>query len=267
MRGILMRLGSWLATLFGVSRAGRPPARLGVEAFEARENPAGTVSVAVSGGLLSVTGDGLANQVQVSRVGQSVTVTGFSGTSVVGRATAAGISQVSIALGGDNDTLTFTDSGTQPLTALTVDGNDGYDAITLSGVLVAGAATVRLGRGDDTLSFSGTARTISIDGGTGNNTMSVHLAAGTVTSLAVESAERAASGADRVTVRGSGAATRVDSLTVRTGSQNDDVTIATLAASRIYAHGGGGTDDHIGLYGISLYGQRRVEYEGFERVN
>ena len=107
---------------------------------------------------------------------------------------------------------------------------------------------------------------IAVDGGTGNNAMTVVLGSGTIRQLTIDSAERAASGRDDVIVRGSGDATRIDSLTVRTGSQNDTIRLSSFAASRVYAHAGGGTDQAF-WNGISQYGEKRFELEGFERLN
>lgn len=215
---------------------------LGVEQLEGRDCPAGFVTSAVNNGLLTITGDGEANQVQVIRSGLQVSISGLTGTQVRGPTTAHGITRVVVNLGAGDDALRFSNSGAQPLTALTVNGGDGYDDISLHGVQVSGEARVSLGRGDDRLYMQGTANNIAVDGGTGNNSMTVVLGSGTVRQLTIDSAERAASGRDDITVRGSGDATRIDSLTVRTGSQNDTVRLSLFAANRIYAHAGGGTD-------------------------
>lgn len=240
--------------------------RFGVEQLESRDCPAGFVTSAVNNGLLTITGDGEANQVQVIRSGQQVSITGLTGTQVRGPTTADGIVWVAIRLGVGDDVLRFSNSGVQPLAALSVNGGDGYDDISLYGVQVAGDVGISLGRGDDQFYMQGTANRIAVDGGTGNNTMTLSLGAGTVRELTVVSAERASSGRDDLTIRGSGDATRIDVLTVRTGSQDDSFRMSSFATSRVSAHAGGGAD-HVFWSGIRQYGERRFELEGFERLN
>jgi hypothetical protein len=93
----------WLKGVFetSVARSFRLTA-LHVEELELVCVPAGTVSLTVAGGLLSIDGDRAANQLQVFRVNQSVTVTGLEGTQVSNQIQANGITQVSIHLGGND---------------------------------------------------------------------------------------------------------------------------------------------------------------------
>jgi hypothetical protein len=65
---------------------------------------------------------------------------------------------------------------------------------------------------------------------------------------------------------GNGAGTKVTTLTVGAGDQNDTAAISYLSASHIVAHGGAGYDT-LTLTAIQLFGERRIAVEGFEQVN
>lgn len=248
---------------------GRRTLKLAVEALEARENPAGgviTTSFNAAAGLLTIIGDAEPNAVQVYRVNDSTRIVATNGTTLNGQAVFNGVTNVVIDTKAGDDTIDYRSSGIAPLSNITVRGGDGYDKVAVSGD-VQNSVLLELGRGDDNLSYSGKARSIRVDGGTGNNNMALQLGAGQFDSVIIDSSERASSNRDVISVSGVGESTRVDNIVARGGSGNDSVSFRYFAVSSLYSHGGAGVADQLFIHGLKLYGQRRIQFEGFESIN
>jgi hypothetical protein len=72
---------------------------LQVESLEARDLPAGTVTAAFAGGVLTLTGDAQANSLEVRISNGNVTLKGTKGTAIAGGTSFAGVVDINIVLG------------------------------------------------------------------------------------------------------------------------------------------------------------------------
>ncbi|HYH65221.1 MAG TPA: hypothetical protein VD866_11050 [Urbifossiella sp.] len=130
-----------------------PRTRLGCEALESRETPAGDVALAFSANGLFLTGDAAANRVHVEQNSAGdVYVVGQDGTTVNGQP--------------------FVYVGRGPLPQFVADLGEGEDYLALVNVF-AGRVDVRGGSGGDGLYLInvGSSGDIIIDGGVGNDTL------------------------------------------------------------------------------------------------
>jgi hypothetical protein len=156
------------------------PRRLRLETLESRETPAGTVTAAMVGTTLTLTGDDDANVVQLSQSAAGIEVLGLNNTTVVGGPTFSGATSVktlmkdgdddvrlaittdfilsgtaSFDLGDGDNTLQLLTTGKIGLAGLSVTAGDGKDTVTVAGGFgkgsqVTGNASISLGigRGD-----------------------------------------------------------------------------------------------------------------------
>lgn len=130
--------------------AGESP--LHVESLEARDNPAGDVTLSVPEyGLIAVTGDGRDNQFTVSQQDNgTIVVTGEEGTTINGEAQQTfgygAVNRLRVDGGGGDDRVAL--DGVNLPQDVAVLGGDGNDQLTLSQV-GAGSLLVDAGAGDD----------------------------------------------------------------------------------------------------------------------
>ena len=191
------------------------------EALEQREMLAGNVTVVVDGDDVLIRGDGSANSVQVSfsETGELV-VEGGDGTVITGGDTGVQVSNLTIRLGGGDDTLTI---DSDPLSGirgnLTVIGNAGDDAITLRGA-VEGTTEIRTGGGHDSVFAERFFPKDEVFIGTscGDDSVNLLLVEATTTDVSVFMR----GGQDSVDIESS----NFRQLDVSTGGGDDDVTIA-----------------------------------------
>lgn len=219
-------------------RSVRSPNRavLSLQPLEGREVPAGNVFATISAGVLSLTGDNLSNAVTIRVSGNSVTISGNSGTLVDGLPSVSGIAtvravaanmnggddvvridpssnfvipgQVSINLGEGNNTLTLQTAGQIALGSLSVAGGSGNDAISVMGganrgSIITGSLVIGTGGGSDAVGL----RNLSVSGAT---TIATGIGADTV-------------GINASTFRGT--------FSADLGAGNDALRIAQLAGS------------------------------------
>ncbi len=181
------------------------------EGLEGRLLLAGNITSVLAGGVLTLTGDALANQVQltVGTNGQMV-ATGLTGTTINGLA--------SVNFGAVN-TLTFL-------------GGAGNDSINLnqSGAVISGNVILDGGDGNDTISATGKfGANLNLLGGLGNDTLSVTNATVTnasATPVATNILINAGDGSDIVTVSNCkvGNTNRIDTGFVSGRPSTDDST-------------------------------------------
>lgn len=136
-----------------------------LEALEPRLTPAGIVTITVVGGVLTLTGDGLENNVKISSPSANIWQ----------------ISDLNAEAEGNIPT-TFRTVGREDATSmdfstyagLKVSLNGGNDKLDVIGLFTNGPVTIAGGDGDDDLYLSGTINgAINIDGGNGNDDMGI----------------------------------------------------------------------------------------------
>jgi hypothetical protein len=137
------------------------------EVLEDRCQPAGIVTASLVGTTLTLTGDDLANQINVFLNGDTVNIVGKQLTVIVGGTSFSGVSQIDVQLAGRNDEVEFAGNFDG---AIQVQDTWGKDKVKLKGNY-GGAVTVDLGVGGDRFeaergTFSGT---IQVDLGSGND--------------------------------------------------------------------------------------------------
>ncbi|HEX3151094.1 MAG TPA: hypothetical protein VHR66_23645 [Gemmataceae bacterium] len=137
--------------------------RLTLESLERRDNPTGTVNAAMSGTILTLNGDDADNSVQVQQTGSGAfTVTG-TGTTITGGPNFTGVTGITANFGAGNDSVQITSN-------VDLDGNGPTDLV------LAGAVTVNVGDGNNTLSIgAGQIKLggLSVTGGDGADGVSV----------------------------------------------------------------------------------------------
>ena len=242
--------------------AARRRVTLAAERLESRLAPAGLVSVAVSGDVLTVTGDHDANAVGIRRgedgflsvVGlqQEPFVTAIRGPDgVVGNGTTlrTPIREIRVRMAGGDDvvelgTLDERGSPATTLGRLVVDLGDGNDSMTAGVLEVGGVITIRAGGGNDEIflrdvrSFS----SILITAGDGDDIVALTSGSGALLDVCIDGG----SGADELAVvNGIEVGRR---LSVVGGAGTDEVFIGSLVS----VHGamriaGGPGDDEIAV--------------------
>lgn len=134
-----------------------PRARLGCETLEARDNPAGNVSVALVGGWLDVVGDAADNQISIQQnYFGDIVVYGYGGTTV------NGVSAFFV--------------GNGRLERLTVNMGNGNDYADVAGLFVTTDMTLYGGFGNDALILynAGSFNTVALGGGPGDDFIGVN---------------------------------------------------------------------------------------------
>lgn len=156
-----------------------------LESLESRLAPAGIVTLSLtSAGALTITGDALANDLQITESGNDWTVASQSGGDTLFRMNggpllpsitfAAPLSLKAI-LGAGNDDLLISKSivpGT-----VTIDGGEGNDVVDFTSTNIGGVTTIRLGNGHDYFTAGGDlffSKGFSVDLGSGQNTFDVN---------------------------------------------------------------------------------------------
>lgn len=145
-----------------------------LESLEPRLAPAGIVNITVSGGVLTLTGDASANNIEVVDTGYGAWTISGVGTQFTLNGTGAPFSSTTIAvqnsikasLGGDNDNLQL--NGLEMRGTVSVLGGDGKDALSLFQCSTLGAVIFDGGNANDDLSITeGFHGGITFKGGTG----------------------------------------------------------------------------------------------------
>lgn len=170
--------------------------RLGLESLESREMMAGNVLVQVSGGNLTVTGDGSANGIIVFQLGEGQyrilgTNQGGSatrirqGNSLANFQTVNGVNSVTgditIDMRGGNDRVVFSNTPAYGLVSnipddLTVRTGEGQDTVSLTRLRVGDDVLVDLGSQNDTFIMNDT--TVGKDDGATNHNLEIFGQAG-----------------------------------------------------------------------------------------
>ena len=155
-----------------------------LESLESRLAPAGIVTLNLSGGVLSLTGDALNNDLQITESGGDWTIASQSGGStqfsmnggpLLPSITFAAPASLSANLGAGNDDVLISQAilpGT-----VSIDGGEGNDAVDLTGTSINGMASVRLGNGSDYFTAGGNlffGKGLSVDLGAGQNTFDLN---------------------------------------------------------------------------------------------
>jgi hypothetical protein len=256
----------WIASRFGLVTKQpirrQASSRLTVETLEGRLTLS-AVTATFDAGVLTLRGDDRGNNIAISRTGLGeVSLSpppGRPGTNIVGGTSFAGVLKIDIDLAKGDDYCSFNDTASKPLMGFVGKGGAGYDTFTISGLKVDGTANFELGTGADRLDIAGFARNISIQGGTGDKTISVVLSVPkptyVINSVTISTAERGANGADSITISGAGSQmTKVDTLVIETGTQSDRVRVNSLAFRRFVAVGGSGERNMLTLSQVESFG-------------
>lgn len=155
-----------------------------LESLESRLAPAGIVTLSMSAGVLTLNGDSLGNDLQITESGSDWTITSQAGGDTLFRMNGGpALASITFAaplslkanLGAGNDDVLISQAllpGT-----LNIDGGEGNDAVDLTGTSIGGTATVRLGNGSDYFTAGGNlyfGKGLSVDLGTGQNTFDVN---------------------------------------------------------------------------------------------
>lgn len=246
--------------------------RLGAELLESRVVPAGNVTVAVQGGLVSVLGDADANAVEISTgSGGAVAFRGLNGTRVNGSGDQlvvpgnGGLAGLSVSLGGGDDHVIISSrseadprwpyppgiSALQVAQAVNIDGGEGHDVTQLRNVTVGADLNVIGAQGDDitVLESVNVAGNFAIKSGPGAN--SVLVRASTVTGT---STIRAGSSADVAGLIGS-TFTGASDVTLRGGDNQLTAETNTFQAAFSLPQEGTGTDEMTeGVEGLNTFG-------------
>lgn len=155
-----------------------------LESLESRLAPAGLVTLSVSAGVLSLTGDALANDLQITESGDFWTISAqaggttefrMNGGPVLSSITFAAPLSLKASMGAGADDLLL-DGLSLPGT-LTLDTGDGHDSVDLTSTFISGLATVRMGTGSDYFTAGGElffGKGLSVDLGNGANTFDVN---------------------------------------------------------------------------------------------
>ncbi|HYF37156.1 MAG TPA: hypothetical protein VD994_17785, partial [Prosthecobacter sp.] len=223
-----------------------------IEGLEPRLAPAGLVALNLSSGVLTITGDALANDLQITDAGGgnwavSSTAGGTTQFSLNGGpasplAVFAAPKTIRATLGIGDDRIDLL--GLQMTGTLTINGNDGHDSVLLSGVGVTGAVLIDTGNGDDTIDFTSTqlAYTTTVRMGAGDDYLtaggnlvfgrglSADLNTGDNT-LDINAASLSANGNISVLASGTSVETQGFLLAVGSGQVTGAVTLRTSTAS------------------------------------
>jgi hypothetical protein len=125
--------------MYGSRRARRAP--LALHQLESRDNPNGTVTASVAGGVLTLTGDDLDNSIDVQQSGPgSITVSGIN-TTIQGNTNFTGVNSIVANLADGNDIIAISGAIDQDL--------DG-----LPDFILPGSVTINAGDGSNTLGLT-----------------------------------------------------------------------------------------------------------------
>jgi len=156
-----------------------------LESLESRLAPAGIVTLSLTtAGALTITGDALANDLQITESGSQWTIATqaggdtlfkLNGGPALSSITFAAPLSVKATMGAGSDDLLISEAiipGT-----LTIDMGDGHDIVDLTNTSIGGITSIRLGSGHDYFTAGGDlffAKGFSVDLGTGQNTFDVN---------------------------------------------------------------------------------------------
>ncbi len=151
-----------------------------IEPLETRVAPAGLITATFAGGILTLTGDAAANDIDVTGTGQDfITITGIGGTTIAlnGAAAAATasftgtIKAINGNLGVGNDRVNL---NVLTLGSLSLEGGDGNDSLIFTNSVATGPVKFVGGNNDDTFSAAGAlfkvGGALTLDMGDGANT-------------------------------------------------------------------------------------------------
>src|SRR6476660_4883284 len=125
-------------------RARRAP--LALHQLESRDNPNGTVTASVAGGVLTLTGDDLDNSIAVDQTGAgSFTVSGAANTAIQGGPNFTGVNSIVANLADGNDVVALFGSVDQ-------------DSDGLTDFILPGAVTINAGDGSNILGLTGSGK-------------------------------------------------------------------------------------------------------------
>jgi hypothetical protein len=236
--------------------AARRRVTLAAERLESRLALAGLVSVAVSGDVLTVTGDHDANAVGIRRGDRGLisvvalqqeplvtAIRGPDGIVGVGTTLRTPIREIRVRMAGGDDAVEFgtLDEGGAPATTLgrfDVDLGDGNDSMTAGSVEVGGMVTIRAGGGNDEILLRGVRSfsSILVTAGDGDDLVGL-LGSGALLDVCIDGG----AGADRlVATNGVEVGRR---LSLVGGAGKDQVLIASLVSVRGAMRLAGGLGD------------------------
>jgi len=211
-----------------------------LESLESRLAPAGIVTLSLTtAGALTITGDALANDLQITESGNDWTIATqaggdtlfkLNGGPLLSSITFAAPLSVKASMGAGNDEILISNAIIPG--ALTIDGGAGDDVVDLTSTSIGGITTIRLGAGHDYFTAGGDlffARGFSVDLGTGQNTFDVN-----ATTLL-------SNGAISAVASGTVVETQTFILAAELGDVTGAVTMRTSTASS--------TDFEIGAFG------------------
>ncbi len=217
----------------------------------------GNVQAAAVGGILTITGDSLANEVAVEQTSEGLRVKALNGTHLNGITngviTFTNPTQTNIQMNGGGDRVTL--AGYQGGSVSVVMGG-GNDQVTLSGINVPGDLSIDLGAGNDSLNaiLGGAMNDIpnivdgnvKLLGGTGSDRMLIE-------SLSTGHDLKLDAGAGNDVVRLGGGGT--DGLTsILLGSGNDILSIGQRNSYGNFALDAGAGDDLLGVQNAQFFG-------------
>lgn len=136
-----------------------------LEALEPRLAPAGVVTITISGGILTLTGDGGNNVVEITSPSSNIWKIADP------KAGESGNIDTYFRIAGRADATSFE---LPTFAGLKVSLNDGHDVIDVNNLFTNGAVTLLGGNGDDKVLLSGTINgVITMDGGSGNDELAL----------------------------------------------------------------------------------------------
>jgi len=211
--------------------------RLGlqIEQLEERCQPAGTVTVLQTGGIVRLLGDSADNAITLSATGANdLTIAGSAGTTISGPTTVSGVARVYLELGDGDDSATV-DASTPFAGQIVVRASKGSDTYSIGNGVYNGSIVVLEEHGDDRIELnSGTYNgAVILRGGSGAD----HLEA-TSSSFARRLEFSGGHGADQATLDTCSFADRV---VIHTDDGNDTLTISdcTFATFSLFDLGTG----------------------------
>jgi hypothetical protein len=219
-----------------------------LESLESRLAPAGIVSLSLStSGALTITGDALANDLQITESGNDWTIASqvggdtlfkMNGGPALSSITFAAPLSIKASLGAGNDDVLISEAiipGT-----VSIDGGEGDDVVDLTSTSIGGATAIRLGNGHDYFTAGGDlffAKGFSVDLGNGQNTFDVN-----ATTLLSNGSISAVAG-------GSAVEQQTFILAAELGDVKGSVTLRTSTASFTDFEIGALTDDSLRVTG------------------
>lgn len=269
-----------------------PPVSSLLESLESRLAPAGVVTLALTNGVLTLTGDTAANDFQITENGNQWTIESLAGGTTQFKLGLNGALQSSISfaaplsvkatLGAGADEMLLSNI-TLPGT-LTVDTGDGHDTVDLTGASIGGLVSVRMGTGSDYFTAGGGlffGKGLSVDLGNGANTFEINTAS--LTSNGNISALGGGTLLEKQTfILAAGVGTVNGAVTLRTTTTSStDFEVGGFAGDDLYVKGAmtlqaAGGDDKVllagtletgGLFTMNLgHGQNSVATSGMEAL-